>query len=372
MKRIYVFLVCMAQWVGAAIDEALTGYQVAIGGILQFGSIIPKMPHSRRNVANGTGGYTTQNGQVKLELNKDFLTSDHRISVLVAQVFATTAPNAFDVRRFFSKIELQSNEGTIFSSAFDQFYDAMRYLELASAPVNYAGVAAGAAATSSFSFNMHHANDQATLDLLTALQTADFSTLSLVLTCAPDANNGFIGGVAPAAANFTVGVDTHEYQDSAFSGDSAAQRKTINYGKARHHFKSMDEKSSASAAASNQEVQLDTGGRTRFLFLHSYNTTSGVNVLANGVVNQITLNVNGKNVLQGVQFANIQQENVAKRGFNQAGIAVLDMGDDPKGWIRMEDVNTVKLQYSTLGTAPAGWLVRVAQDYTTGLAALGV
>lgn len=362
MTRILTFLLS----IGALLDQYLFAYFVRAGFVLPV-SLISQLPAAFRNVANGSGGAAINNGQIRLELNKDFLTSEHVVNVGVSQNF-TGVPTSCDVRRFFTKIELITNEGTIYTSDGGVLYDIMRFTELSSAPINVLA----ATSTSQFSMNLHHAMDNSHADLLTALQTANFSTLSLVLTVAPDANNGFIGGTVPVAALYTVAVDALQLADPSFSGRDAASRNKIVYGKARHWFKAMAEKSAAVSAASSQEVLLDTGNRTRFIILHSYNTTSGVNVLADGIIDTVNLNVNSVDYIANRKAINQRQRNIADRGFNQVGVHVFDFGDDPKAWIPLEHVNTAKLLYSTLGTAPAGWLVRTAQDYATGYEALGV
>ncbi len=368
MKRLYFLLVSFGMWLGAEIDAALTRYMISIGAVLQFGgSIFSKMPHGRRNVANGNGATNVANGQISLDLNKDFLTEEHIVTLSIAQAF-TGAPTSSDVRRFFSKLEIASNEGTIFTAGFDQIYDLMRFAEMASAPQ----IVLGMAATANFSFTLHHSNDRATLDLLTALQTANFSTLRLILTIAPDASNGFIGGTGPGVATYQVAVDTEEIPDPAFSGRSPVDRQKITYGKARHWCKAMQEVDSNSTAATTQNILLECGGRVRFIAFHTYNTTGALPVLANGIVNTVSLSSNGVDYAVNKSFLALQQANLAKRNFNQVGVAVLDMGDDPKGWIPLENVNTAKLVYTTLAGTPAGWTVKVCQDHTTGLPALGV
>lgn len=339
-------------------------------GMLGY-SIIPKPAVSRRNVANANGAVLTNGGQIRIPLNKDFLAVMHRLNVSVSQTWGTNAPSSSDVRRFFSRIELVSNEGSHYSSDFHQFYDAMRYTERASAPVVALGAGGGAAATAKFSVNMHHAMHATLADLVTALQTSGFSTLDLVLTISPDASNGFIGGTGVVgAAAYTVGVDSIELPD--MSGQTKEQRDGIVFGKARHYLKSMKEVASASAAVSNEEVVLKTGGKTRFIFLHSYNTTGAIPTLANGIIDKITLDFGGRTYFGSIEATSIQQENVAVRDFNQTGVYVIDMGKNPKGWLDMENVNEIKLLYSTLSTKPAGWKVTVAQDWVERLSAAGI
>lgn len=354
------------------LHEKLVDHFQRNGFMLSY-SLISKSPHGRRNVANGSGAVLTNNGQIRLDLNKDFLVARHQVNIHVSQTWGTNAPSSSDVRRFFSKIELVSNEGSIFTSDFAQFYDLMRFNGLSSAPVVVPGAGGGAAATADFSFNMHHAMAKSHADLLTALQSSGFSTLALVLTVSADAANGFIGGTGTVgAAAYTVTVNSVELPSSTFSGHTPNERAAIKFGKARHWLAALDEKASASAAASNQEVKLTTGGRVRYIALHSYDTTGAIPTLVNGIVDKISLAVNNSIYFNNVAFKDIQQENIDERAFNQTGVAILDMGDDPKGWIPLEGLNEVKLQYSTLGTAPAGWKVRCAQDYATGLKELGL
>jgi len=319
-------------------------------------SIIPKTPRCSRNVANVSGAVLTNTGQIKLDVNKDFLTAEHLINVAVSQNF-TGVPTASDVRRFFSKIEFVTDQGTSVSCDFHQFYDAMRFTDEASAPA----VVLAAASKANFSIALHHANHDSLLDMLTALDTKDFSTLSIILTVSPDDKNGFIGGTVPLAAAYQVSVDSIEFP---------GMTGVAPFGKARHNLKQMKEVSSASAAVTQEEVVLKTGGRTRFIVLHSYDTTGAIPTLANGIIDKVNLAFGGVTYLKNKDFKAIQQENVAKRNFNQVGVAIIDFGKNPKGWLPMENVNEVKLEYSTLGTKPAGWKVTVAQDWTEGLAAL--
>lgn len=330
-------------------------------------SLISKKPRGWRNVANANGAVLTNNGQIRIDLNKDFLVSRHKVHVDIAQAF-TGVPTSSDVRRAFSKLELVSNEGTIFTSDFAQFYDMQRFASLASSPK----ITLAAAAKASFAFNLPYANAKAHADLATALQSANFSTLALVLTVSPDASNCFIGGTVPLAAAYTVAVDSQEHAQAGFTGGNANDRNAIKFGHARHYFKAMDEKSSASAAASNQELKLETGGRTRWVILQTYDTTGAIPVLANGILDKVNLSFGGHDYFVNVAGKTIQQENVDERNFDQTGVYVLDMGDDQAAWLPMVNINEVKLRYSTLGTAPAGWKVTCAQDFTVGLDNLGV
>jgi hypothetical protein len=188
-----------------------------------------------------------------------------------------------------------------------------------------------------------------------------------VLTVAPDASNGFSGGVGPAVATYQVAVDAHQISDPKYSGTDKVSRNALIYGKARHHYKSMAQKTGG-AGASPQELLLDTGGKTRFITFHTY---SAPGVPADGIIDFINLSAGGVEYMTNVSFAALQQENIAERGFGIVGFACFDLGDDSKAWIPMKDLNSAKLKYQTTATAPNGWVANVGQDYTIGLEALG-
>lgn len=329
-------------------------------------SIISKPPRSRRAIASGSGTTATNGGVIKIDLDKSFLTEEYSMDVAVSQTWGTNPPSSSDIRRMFSKFELVSSTfGTVYSCDFHQLVDQAKFTESSASPVVTLGAGGGAAATARFSVDCHAENDSSLLDLLTALQASEHGSLYMQLTISPDAANMFIGGSgAVGVAAVTVLVDAKEYR--GYSGKNIRAGSFV-FGKAKHVFKRMEEKSSASAAASNQEIMLETGGKLRFLFLHSYNTTGTIPTLANGIIDTISLDIGGVDYFKNCAAASLQQDNVGSRGFNQTGVTVLDFGDDPTGWPDMAGMTEVKLKYSTLGTAPAGWKVTCVQDFTVGL-----
>lgn len=321
-------------------------------------------PAGNRSVASGSGASNTNNGQIRLELNRDFFCEEHKLNIDLSQTWGTNAPTAFEARRAFSKFELVSSDGVLYSADFHQTYDQARYAETSASPVVAYGAGGGAAAKASFAVDVHHFMDEAFLGVLSGLQTADFSTLSIILTIAAKDQGAFSGGTGTIGEmSATVTVESVEYP--GMTGDKAS-RMAMAWGKARHMFKAMQEKTGTNSA-SNQEVMLETGNKTRFLFLHSYDTTGAYPVLADGILDKMNLSVKGVDYLQNISCKSIQQGNVHRRGFNVTGVAVIDFGDDPLGWLPLEDVAEVKLKYSTLSTAPATWKVTLAQDMCVGL-----
>lgn len=307
-----------------------------------------KKTQAIRRVATGAavGG-----ASMRLQLNRDWLVAEHKVNVQVSQVYAGGDPTSVDVRDFISTVSLETSDGRRVFLTGAQAYDLGRFTESASNVVSDLTVA-----SASWAFEIHHENDGALLDLLTALRSNEFTTIDLVLTFAADAANGFKGGIAPAAAAYNVQVESYDREmltDEQFGSL---------LGVAKHYQASIG--AAAGAAAGQQaDVQLVTGNRSRFLTMHAYDTTGAVPVLADGIIGNVRVNINGRDyrVTDGVA---IQQDNVAKRGFDQVGVYVVDFGDDENGFLDLSAINQARIQWDVAAGAPAGWAVDFAQDYT--------
>jgi len=323
-------------------------------------SIIAQPPRATRQVAVASGATNQNLGKIKIPLDKGSLVAEHVVFVDITQTFATTAPNASDVRDAFSLIELISDRfGTLVSVPFAQYYDAMRFTENVSAPEITYGVAGGAAATAAFQFDIHHALDGAQLDILTALQTEEHGSVYVQLTCALDAANVFKGGVGGAVATYNITVQEESFPDYSGREISAGG---LYYGFAHQTFKSLDE---GLGGAASKELQplLSTGGKLRFLFLHTYDLTGALPVLSNAILDQVSdLEIRGTNFHKNVSAKSIRARNAANRGFNQAGVYVIEFGDDHRGWPDLTGLNEVRLKYKTKAGAPANWKVQVMQN----------
>lgn len=302
-----------------------------------------------RRVAAGTavGG-----AQLRLQLNRDWLVSEHKINIQVAQAYAGVVPASVDVRDFIQTIALETSDGRRVFLTGPQAYDLGRFTEDASNVVSVLG----AASSASWAFELHHENDGALLDLLTALRSNEFTTIDAVITFATDALNGFKGGTLPGVATYQVQVESYDREmltDVQFGSL---------LGVAKHYAVSIGQATGA-AAGQQADVQLITGNRMRFLGLHAYNTTGAVDVLSDAVIGNVRININGRDY-RVTDGASIRQDNVAKRGFGQVGVYFVDFGDDEQGFLDLSAVNQARLQWDVLAGAPAGWRVDFCQDYT--------
>ncbi|HLP99263.1 MAG TPA: hypothetical protein VK149_12550 [Sideroxyarcus sp.] len=320
-------------------------------------SIFRKPPMTRRTGVARSGSTAIDGGQIKIDLPLDFLVAEHRVFVEVSQAFSVL-PTLTDVRRMFSKVELTSNQGTHYTGDFYQVYDASRFTERSTTPV----IAVGASpCTAKFNFEIHHINDASKLDLLTALKTNKLSSLQLVLTLNADNANLFLNGTNSAAAEVRAYVQGREYP--TLTNDP-------NLGIAQHLFAHLAERKGV-AAADSFDVNLKAGGKIRHLFVHTFDMATGLP--ADGVLDKFNLSIGGVERIKNESFADLQQDNEAIRGLKVAGLSVIDFGDDPSQWPEITgDMGEVKLEFTSLATAPASWKARVAQDWTVGLDRLGV
>lgn len=309
-----------------------------------------KRTRAIRRVATGTaaGGET-----LRLQLNRDWLISEHKVKVSVSQANSGTDPTSVDVRDFISTASLETSDGRRVFLTGAQIYDLGRFTENASSVVS----SLGATSTASYSFDVHHSNSEALLDMLTALRSNELTTLDLVLTFAPDSANGFKGQTSPAAAAYTVEVLSKDYE-------MLAEKQFGQLLGVAKHYQEKQTKT-GTATGSQADIQLVTGNLTRFVMLHTYDTSGAVPTLANTIIGngQLRLNINGRDYRVMTGF-DLQQENVAYRGFDVTGVYCIDFGDDENGFLDLRAVNEARLQWEVASGAPASYRVDIAQDYT--------
>lgn len=308
-----------------------------------------KRTQSVRRIATGA---STGGASLRMQLNRDWLISEHKVNVLATQTYAGGAPTSVDVRDFIATAAIETSDGRRLFLTGAQLYDLARFTENSSTVINSAFTTG--ANTSNFSVEIHHGNDEALLDLLTALRSNELTTLDLVLTFPLDTANGFKGGTTSTACAYTVTVESRDYQ---MLGETQYGHML---GSAKHYAEKQTKVGTTVGA--QPDLQLVTGNLTRFIALHCYDTT-GVATLSNAILGNLRLNVNGHDYRVTTGF-DVQQDNVSSRGFNQPGVYFLDFGDDENGFMDLRTVNQALLQWETKTGAPASYRVDVLQDYT--------
>jgi hypothetical protein len=241
-----------------------------------------------------------------------------------------------------------------------QAYDLARFTESASVVVSTLGTTS----TARYSFEIHHALDEAVHDMISALRTNELTTIDLVITFANDVvnTNGFKGGTTPAAASYAITVESIEYDMLSDVTTTDGSRGAPSKLGAMLHTSDKQEVS-GTATGAQVDFQLTTGNLTRFLMLHVYNnSTASAPVLSDDILGtNIRLNVNGREIRVTEAYA-IRADNGVLRAFNQIGCYVLDFGDDLTSFLDLTKVNQCRLQWDIVSGAPA-WKVTLAQDY---------
>lgn len=297
-------------------------------------------------IIRAAGTDTKAGGQrSRIALNKEGLLAEHRVSVSVSQANSGTDPTSCDVRRFIKNIELQVTGGKRFACSGHMAYDLHRLTEGIAAPVT----SLGATSTAVFSFELHHEMDGALYDMLTAIRGSDMAMLDLVIDWADDADNGFIGQTSPAAASYTVSV-----VEKSFPGMLALP----GVGSLKQF---VEEQAIPGTTTGRQaDVRLSGDNSTRFITIHAFDTTTGVAVPSDAVLDSVKVVVNGleKRVMS---WREIREETGSGREVDEPGFGALDWGDDEAGFLDLMGVNDPRLQYVVAAGAPASWRVDIGQ-----------
>lgn len=311
---------------------------------------------------SASGATNINNGVISIDLEKVWLVNEYTIRVAVAQSF-TGVPTSSDVRRFFSKIQLSVDKGEGINANFHTLYDISRLTEKAPSPV----VTLAAASTAEFSFEIHGSNDGAIGDIVTSWLTGKYSTLTLELTLASKADNGFIGGTVPLEASYNVEVLPSELRDQTPADRSD---NSGGWGVAEHYIK-QQASISGGVAGFEGDLPLTAGGKVRFIPLHAFNAASGGTltdaVFLNGA--RVSMEIDGFKHYDNTPLSSLREYNFRTRNMPASGLVVLDFGDDPKGWPDLRNVKEPKVKLSIPASAnlPAAWRIEYAQDATKGL-----
>lgn len=309
-------------------------------------SLIRKTEKVIRNVASATGA---GGARVRIPLNKESLISEHKVIVAVSQANSGTDPASVDVRKFITNMELQTSDGKRFTGDGALAYDLSRLTEGAAAAVT----SLGATSTAKYSFDLHHENDGALYDLLSAIKGETLSQLDLVIDLASDSDNGFLGQTSPAAAAYTITVESKDYPDMAHMSG---------VGELKHFVESQTV--NGTTTGRQADIRLASGNATRFITIHAYDTT-GVAVGSDAVLDAIRLVINGKEK-RVTTWRSVRDETAMARGLDVTGFGVLDWGDDEGGFLDLNGVNDPRLQVDVAASgAPAAWRLVIGQDFTT-------
>jgi len=286
----------------------------------------------------------------KILCNKDLLTSEIKLAISVSQGFAT-APTSSDVRDFIQEISLELTggrySGKIFTLDGQQVYDLNRITESVQAPI----VTLGTTSTAYYTIEIHLEQDESLNDLDTALRSGDYTAINLRITWASDVANGFKGGATPSAASYSIAASSVCYpdltpvsdNDKIFATQGSKIKKTDSFSV------------SIGSVGVQPKIQMTSGGSTRFVMITTRNASG---VLANGIIGDIAIKRAGETIRE-CTFQELQQENARARGFGVfAGVAFVDFGDDPDGFMSVP--STIKVDFES--TSLAAGSMKICQD----------
>lgn len=313
----------------------------------------PKIPRGVSSVRLDGTLAAIGGGQIRIPLKKESLMADHQVLIAVSQTYAGV-PTSVDVRRFITDMSVETSDGRRAFVTGYQAYDLGRYPTQGTPGQSNA---LAATSTSDFSFHINHANEGALYDLFSAIPAGTLTTFDLVINFAADNANGFIGGTVPGVASYTATARSEGYP--SLSGQPWV-------GKMRHVIERVMQPGTAGAGTS-YDLRLVAGNLTRYLMLHTFDTTGATPSPSDSILNNLRLTIDGEEK-RITTFSGTRMKNAGKMRFDIVGCAVLDFGDDESGWLDLRNVNEPKISVDIASGAPASYLITLAQDYNTLMA----
>jgi len=339
-------------------------------------SAYPKTNAIVRNVAAGqkTATAAGQNVEMRLPLNRDTLTVEQQITVNVAVAGAVALATPpldllMHVAKIVDSIAIETDKGSLIIGDGQSIVAVSSFTENQPTP-KFNDVAGTLALT----FDVHHENDSALHDLITALETGTLSKNDLVIRLRdPFAAGVFAAGATPGLPTYDVRVNAELYPDLEGRGDVELVEDVdpisgdlievpnphFGVGTMSHHVRTQTSK--PTGAGRTNFIMMSAGSALRFGGLLAVDVATGLPVDA--AIGQVSLVVEGQEK-RSMMFDEIQAANESKRGFKHAGIAILDFGDDEDGFLDLSAVAEARVFVEVLPTAPAALEIRLVEDYT--------
>lgn len=290
-------------------------------------------------VASGTGD-TTTNTKTVLQLNRDYLTTEHYITVTATQNY-TTVPTSATMATVMSSISLTlsgskngGNGDHLPNVPGRAFYETSRFYE-PSKPVIFS--AAAGTATAAYTFDLYHAFPDAYNDLQSAIFTGEYSQILLTINWANYATAAvFSGGtMTGTTTSYAVNVVAEEMPVLYTGPDSNAAL----IGTVQQTMQVFNK--SIGAAGNGDDVLLQTGNKVRCINILAYDNGGA---LSDAVLSQVYFNFAGYNYQ--ATWNELKQANFADRGYSQTGSVFIDFGDDPTGWLDLVTLNEARLKWT--------------------------
>jgi len=315
-------------------------------------------------------------GEVRIPLNKDHLTLEHQIALSVSQGFAVAPTGMANLAKMIKSIIIESDKGPLVNA------DGESIAALASFTENQPSerTTVGTTSTGTIFIDLHHENDEAVQDLLSALETGDFSGLDLVMTLVDPVSAGiYTGGGTPATPTFTVRVNaktlpsmtglgktgTVESIDPETGERFESANEYAGIGTVFHRVASQVIK--GVTTGDQQPIRLQSkNALLRFIQMMTFDATGANPVVSDHIIDELRLVVGGEQVYLS-KFSEVQAINEARRSLSRlnSGLGVIDFGDDEVGFLNMPEGTEAFLHIRIATGAPAGWEIRIAEDFNT-------
>ena len=274
-------------------------------------------------------------------LNKDYLTEAWKMDMTFTQQFTGVAPTGFNVATAILNAQLEfsggrkGGNGVAINLSGTELVNLMRFTEAPQASVFSGGNITTTPAVLVTTVHLHTQFDAALNDLMSARFTADYSQITLTINWGTSV---FTGGTTPGALNIANSIKALAYPrpDKMIAGANGGS-----IGAAKQVFQSSLK--TPSGAGSGDDMLLKTGSLVRFIGI----TTDVGGVADDGVVGNIQLLFHGINYQ--ASFLGLKLSNILHRsGWYQPGMAVIDFGDDPSGFLDLSGVNEARMQWTAL------------------------
>jgi len=342
-------------------------------------SAYPKTNAIIRNVATAQKAATVagQNVEIRLPLNRDTLTVEQQVTITVnatgAAALATPPTDLLmHVAQVVDSISIETDKGSLIIGDGQSIVAISSFTENQPTPkFNDIG------GFLSLTFDLHHENDSALHDLITAVETGILSKNDIVVRFKdPFAAGVFAAGATPSLPIYDVRVNAELLPDLEGRGSvdlvedvdtetgEVYELPNPHFGVASmsHHIRTQTIK--PTGAGRTNFIMMSAGSALRFASLMSIDNITGLPV--DNALGQVSLVVNGQEI-RSMMFDEIQASNQSKRAFSHAGVAIVDFGDDEDGFLDLSDVSEARLFVEVLTTAPAALDVRLCEDYTAGV-----
>jgi len=304
-------------------------------------------------------GSVVGGGVLRMPLNRDDLTVEHVVNVTLEHSASVAPTGASDALVLIEKLEIETERGIEFTT---NGFDLARLNEVTQAAAqqreNF-----GLVTTIMFALDVFSVMAGASHDLLTAIESGQRAKYNLILTLAKDASAVLTGGTLTGGPKYTVNVEAKTYPEltgaGMLEGDYAGIASLVH--------RCITNTKPGSTSGQLDPIQLTSaGGLLRFLQLSCFDVTGAIAVVSDDIVDAVRIVAGGREVFsstfKAMQSRNERQRNLSRMG---SGVAFADYGDDVNEWLDMGDVKDARLFLTVAAGAPAGYEIRVSEDFVS-------